>query len=54
MCGICRLKITDGAGFEQTIPCRLLGPYGPGKDTQPKDDTPDNVTDPTETEGLTP
>ncbi len=25
------LHVSDGAGFEQDIPCRLLGPYGPAK-----------------------
>jgi cytochrome c oxidase accessory protein FixG len=25
------LHVSDGAGFEQDIPCRLLGPYGIGK-----------------------
>ena len=34
------LHISDGAGFEQTIPCRLLGPYGPAKAEQaPLDST---------------
>ncbi len=32
--GVCDivLHISDGAGFEQAITCRLLGPYGPAKD----------------------